>query len=67
MTGYQVRYRTAKVGNTQPGSWTTLSSWVDEITGLTNSTKYEIQAQTTSNRGNSFWSNSIFGTPSATP
>ena len=60
VTGYQVRYKEASTS-----SWTTLSSWADEITGLTNNTKYEVQAQTVSNRGNSFWSNSIFATPKA--
>ena len=68
VTGRELRYRTAAVGNTQAGAWTTIrgTGRITTITGLTNGTKYEVQARTTSINGSSGWSSSSFVTP-ATP
>ena len=63
-TGYQLRYRAAS-----GGGWTIdttiRTESITTITGLTNNTKYEVQARTTSNNGNSEWSSSAFATPAA--
>ena len=64
VTDYDVRYRAGS-----SGAWT---SWTHNgttssttITGLTNSTKYEIQVRATNARGSGFWSDSVEGTPAA--
>ena len=63
-TGYQLRYRAASATD-----WTTdttiRTGEITTITGLINGTKYEVQARTTSNNGNSEWSSSAFATPAA--
>ena len=62
VTGYDVRYRAGS-----SGAWTswphTTTARKTTITGLTNSTTYEVQVRAKNLRGNGFWSTGVKGTP----
>ena len=74
ISDYDMQYRVKDTNSTtpgdQPGDWTTLTGSDDPgtattatITGLTNSTAYQVQVRATNAQGTSDWSDSTDGTP----